>query len=88
MAMRSPAAPTPDWAQRFDAKAAEAARTLDIPALERLAASADGRKAHPADDHLAPLCYALGAARTADAVSFPTSGFELSSLSLRSIRYG
>ncbi len=87
-ALRGRTAATPDWALRFDAGAAAAAAALDIAAIERLAASADGRMAHPTDDHLAPLYYALGAADAQDAVSCPTVGFELSSLSLRSLRFG
>jgi 4,5-DOPA dioxygenase extradiol len=87
-AMRSGATATPEWASRFDAAIAAAASARDAQAVARLLGTPDGRMAHPSPDHLLPLLYALGACDAQDAVSFPTSGYELGSLSMRSIRCG
>jgi 4,5-DOPA dioxygenase extradiol len=43
---------------------------------------------HPTPDHYFPLLYAYGAADDRDTVSFPIAGFDLSSLSMRAIRFG
>lgn len=79
---------TPDWAERFDALAAAAVCSHDDAALVALGDGPDGRMAHPSPDHWLPLLVAHGAARREDAVSFPVEGFDLGSLSMRSIRWG
>ncbi len=87
-ALRTGSEVIPPWASRFDAAVAAAAKAHDADALARLLETPDGRLAHPSEDHLLPLLYALGASGSGDAVSFPTEGFELASLSMRSIRFG
>jgi 4,5-DOPA dioxygenase extradiol len=78
---------TPDWAHAFDADVAAAAAQHDGPALARLAESDSGRISHPTPDHYYPLLYTAGAADAKDAVTFPLSGFDMGSLSMRSILY-
>jgi len=78
---------TPDWAHAFDSDVAAAAAQHDGPALARLAESASGRISHPTPDHYYPLLYTAGAADAKDAVTFPLSGFDMGSLSMRSILY-
>jgi 4,5-DOPA dioxygenase extradiol len=78
---------TPPWARTFDADVASAAGQHDAAALARLAATDAGRLSHPSPDHYYPLLYAAGAADERDQVKFPVSGFDMGSLSMRSILY-
>jgi len=83
--LRTGTAGTPDWAQRFDAAVAETVTQQDTNRLVRLVADDDGPTAHPTLDHWLPLLYAVGASDRDDAVSFPIDGFDLGSLSMRSV---
>ena len=78
---------TPAWAQAFDADVAQAASQHDGASLARLAESEAGRVSHPTPDHYYPLLYAAGAADARDSVEFPVAGFDMGSLSMRSILY-
>jgi 4,5-DOPA dioxygenase extradiol len=49
--------------------------------------TAHGGIAHPTPDHWLPLLYAAGAGGDDD-VSYPVVGFDLGSLSMRSVRFG
>lgn len=79
---------TPAWAARFDADAARAFEQHDAAGLARLVESDDGRLSHPSLDHFLPMLYPLGAATDEDAVTFPTTGWDAGSLSMRSVRLG
>jgi len=79
---------TPAWARSFDADAAKAVEQHDGAALARLLETDAGRLSHPTPDHYFPLLYAAGAADSADAVRFPIQGFDMASLSMRSVLYG
>ena len=80
---------TPPWAARFDEAVARIALEHDAAGLLKLwPDSEDGRISHPTPDHFFPLLYAFGAAEAADPVSFPVAGFDLGSLSMRSILFG
>jgi 4,5-DOPA dioxygenase extradiol len=77
---------TPDWAQRFDAVVAETVTQHDTNRLVGLLTeNGDGPTAHPTPDHWLPLLYAVGASDTDDTATFPMDGFDLGSLSMRSI---
>jgi 4,5-DOPA dioxygenase extradiol len=78
---------TPPWAAAFDRDVANAAQQHDGAALARLSESDPGRLSHPTPDHYFPLLYTAGAADSRDAVKFPVSGFDMGSLSMRSILY-
>jgi len=77
----------PAWAEHFDAAAAEALKRPDTQALATMLTSEDGRRSHPTPDHYLPLLYAAGAASKDDQVSFPIEGFDLGSLSMRSVLF-
>jgi 4,5-DOPA dioxygenase extradiol len=77
----------PAWAEGFDAAAAEALKLRDTGALCALLSSEDGARAHPTPDHYLPLLYAAGASSKEDQVSFPIDGFDLGSLSMRSVLF-
>ena len=79
--------PTPDWAGRFDADITLAIERHDANFLAQALESADGRISHPTPDHYLPLLYAFGAAGGNYQASFPITGFELSSLSMRSVLF-
>jgi 4,5-DOPA dioxygenase extradiol len=79
---------TPDWAIRFDANVTRFAERHETELLIRAAGDDDGRMAHPTRDHYLPLLYVAGASCAGDAVRFPITGFDLSSLSMRAIVFG
>ena len=79
---------TPDWAARFDARVAEALARHDAAFLVRALEAEDGGRAHPTSEHWLPILYAAGAADAEDAVSFPITGFDLGSLSMRAVLFG
>jgi 4,5-DOPA dioxygenase extradiol len=78
---------TPQWAAEFDAAVVRGLEAHDADALARLVESPEGRKAHPTPEHYLPLLYAAGAA-AGDPVSFPITGFDLGSLSMRAVIFG
>jgi 4,5-DOPA dioxygenase extradiol len=78
----------PAWAVEFDAATAKACADHDRAALARLIASDKGRLAHPTPDHFLPLLYVAGAASAGEPVRFPIEGFDMGSLSMRSIAFG
>lgn len=84
--MRSGDVVTPAWATAFDAAVVDALERRDTPALARLIESAEGRRAHPTPEHYLPLLYVAGAAGD-DLPTFPMTGFDLGSLSMRSVHY-
>jgi 4,5-DOPA dioxygenase extradiol len=86
--MRRGETATPDWASRFDADIAAALEQHDGAFLARSALSDTGRVAHPTPDHYLPLLYAAGAADERDAVRFPVTGFDMTSLSMRAVLFG
>jgi 4,5-DOPA dioxygenase extradiol len=79
---------TPAWASAFDAGVANALEQHDHSSLARALESEAGRMSHPAPDHYLPLLYAVGAAGGSGPVSFPVTGFDLGSLSMRSVIFG
>ncbi len=87
--MRSGDSTTPEWAQRFDARVAQALLQHDSRAiLDVYPGTDDGRRSHPTPDHWLPMLYALGATDRDDAVRFPTTGFDGGSLSMRNVVWG
>ena len=78
---------TPGWAKDFDAAVVSALDHRDAAGLARLIETDEGRKAHPTPDHYVPLLYAAGAAGD-DPASYPITGFDLGSLSMRSVVFG
>lgn len=79
---------TPEWSREFDRGIAGALERHDDDHLARALTTEAGRLAHPTPDHYLPLLYAAGASTPADAVRFPIEGFDMSSLSMRSVRFG
>ncbi|MEO6273247.1 MAG: 4,5-DOPA dioxygenase extradiol [Rhodoferax sp.] len=79
-----------DWALEFDSLVKTALLQRDMPSLLAQDARKHSlwHKAHPSIEHYVPLLYALGAANENDAISFPYTGFEEASLSMRSVRFG
>ena len=78
---------TPAWAERFDQDVARALEQRDGAFLSRVIETDAGRMSHPSIDHYLPLLYAAGAAGDGDTARFPVSGFDLGSLSMRSVLY-
>ena len=75
-----------DWAREFDARVAEAIEARDYARLAELDPTDPlTRAAHPTLEHFLPLLYALGAAEPEDAPSFFAEGFDLGSISMRSV---
>lgn len=87
--MQSGTSDTPEWAKRFDETVADALERRDTEALLSCwPDSDDGRLAHPTPDHWLPLVYAYAATDGRDEVRFPVVGFDLGSLSMRSVVFG
>lgn len=78
---------TPDWARGFDADAERALLQHDGAYLSRAHTGERGRDAHPTPEHYLPILYVAGAASPTDSVSFPITGFDAGSLSMRAVRY-
>ena len=85
--MRRGDSQTPPWAASFDADAERALSQHDRSFLSRAYEDARGHDAHPTPEHYLPLLYAAGAATDKDRVSFPITGFDAGSLSMRAVRY-
>lgn len=79
---------TPQWASRFDAAVTRTLEQHDGAGLAKLLSTEDGRMAHPTPDHFLPVLYAMGASDRRDAVTFPITGFDMSSLSMRAVQFG
>lgn len=86
--MRAGDRTTPPWAGRFDGGIAEALERHDHDFLARAPGTPDGRRAHPTSDHYLPLLYAAGASDADGRVEFPIVGFDMGSLSMRSVVMG
>jgi 4,5-DOPA dioxygenase extradiol len=76
---------TPEWAKSFDEDVAHAIEQHDDEWLSRIILSNHGRMSHPSPDHYLPLLYAIGAATDRGTVQFPITGFDMGSLSMRSV---
>lgn len=85
-----PGAPTPAWAQEFDAWAADALVRGDVDALVDFGRKGPGAAiALPTTEHYVPLLAAVGAAEGSKArTRFPITGFWLGSLTRRSVELG
>jgi len=78
---------TPTWAADFDAWAEDAIRRRDWDALQDPGRAPGFTRSHPRDEHYRPMLVAAGAGPD-DEVSFPVEGFELGSISRRSVQLG
>jgi 4,5-DOPA dioxygenase extradiol len=77
-----------EWAERFDADVATAVAAHDTGYLGSAHLSEDGQRSHPTPDHYLPLLYTVGASEAGEKASFPMTGFDLGSLSMRSVVLG
>lgn len=86
---RNPDAAPADWAVEFDNAVAEAVTNekfqslIDYPVLSRYAGYAV-----PTDEHYLPLLYATALKTPEEKPDFISSGFQLSTISMRSVAYG
>jgi 4,5-DOPA dioxygenase extradiol len=81
---------TEAWALEFDEWAADKLGGFDLDSLSRYATEApSARTAHPTDDHYTPLLVAAAAAGGGPKplVSFPHTGFEYGTLSMRCVEF-
>ncbi len=86
--LRQKVTETPAWATRFDAEATRALEQHDGRALAKLLETEDGKMAHPTVEHFLPVLVALGATDRHDSVTFPITGFDMASLSMRAVQFG
>ena len=87
--MRAGSTDSPNWARSFDGAVKRVVTQHDTKSLLSLwPDSDDGRMAHPTPDHWLPLIYAQAASDDRDHVSFPAEGFDLGSISMRSVLFG
>jgi 4,5-DOPA dioxygenase extradiol len=78
----------PDWAERFDASVVHAVEQRDDETLLTLHATPDGRMSHPTPDHWLPFLWSYGATDPTDPLTYPVEGFDMGSMSMRSMRWG
>lgn len=83
---RSVNAPTPDWSQEFDDYVTKALAN-NHQELHDLKNEKLFRMAHPSTEHYLPLLYTVGASTNSDSLTFPHTGFEGGSLSMRSVLF-
>ena len=84
-----PDAPPHAWAVEFDAWIAAALIRNDEHALVHYeAAGATAKLSLPTNEHYLPLLYAAAMRAPADPVTFPHTGIELASMSMRCVRFG
>jgi 4,5-DOPA dioxygenase extradiol len=86
--MRAGRTATPRWASDFDASIASAIEGRDVGYLQSSLETDIGKHSHPTVEHYLPLLYSFGASSAEDALSYPISGFDAGSLSMRSVRFG
>lgn len=80
--------PPAAWAVAFDEAVREALVSGDTAGLSTLHRTHPyGSTAHPTPEHYLPLLYTAAMRRESDAVSFPYEGFELGSISMRSVLF-
>ena len=77
-----------DWAQAFDQDIATSLEQHDHRFLFDGLATDEGRSSHPTIDHYLPLLYAAGASSEEDTVTFPITGFDMGTLSMRAVQFG
>lgn len=78
-----------DWATKFDSQIGEALVQRDEDALlfHKLKMGEESAFSVPTDEHYWPLLYCYGASDRADQISFPYEGFEMGSLSMRTVMW-
>lgn len=84
-----PDAPARPWAKEFDAWVADAIERRDGPALvDYHRAGAAARLSLPTDEHYVPLLYAAAMSDPDDEITFPHTGIDMASMSMRCVRFG
>jgi len=74
------------WAIEFDSEVKQHLEKRDYkPLMGELLQTPAGRLSVPTPDHYYPLLYILGASDESDQLTFPIEGYELGSISLRSL---
>jgi 4,5-DOPA dioxygenase extradiol len=76
-----------EWAAEFDGWVTEELNGDLAPALADYRQHPLARTAHPTQEHFVPLLAAVGAAG-GDAAAYPVAGFEMGSISARSVQFG
>ena len=81
--------PPPEWAVAFDAWAAAAISKHDTKELSMYRARGPGvRESLPTSEHFAPIFVVMGASDASEPVRFPITGFDLGSMTRRSVQVG
>jgi len=89
MALVRGAAAAYDWAEDFDARAADAISRRDFAALAKPHSLARSLPlAHPTLEHYLPVLFPLGVADDKDELSFFNTGIDMGSISMRSFVLG
>jgi 4,5-DOPA dioxygenase extradiol len=84
-----PDAPAHSWALEFDAWVADALTRGDRDALvDYQTAGTMARLSVPTNDHYLPLLYPAAMCTVDDEVTFPYTGIEMASMSMRCVRFG
>lgn len=78
-----------EWTEKFDREIEKALLTRDTDTLVNYATklAPEAQLAVPSEEHYLPLLYIYGASNERDTLSFPYEGYEMGSLSMRSVMY-
>lgn len=78
-----------EWTEKFDREIEKALLTRDTDTLVNYATklAPEAQLAVPSEEHYLPLLYIYGASNESDTLSFPYEGYEMGSLSMRSVMY-
>lgn len=85
--IRSEGSPAPDWVTYFDAWIDEGLKQGEIGWFADLDSAPDFRRAHPTDEHLLPLFFAMGAANRKDSPELLHRSYSHGSLSMSYFRF-
>ncbi len=75
------------WADAFDADVALALQRHDKDFLAGALKTPNGRLSHPTPDHFLPLLYPAGASSADDRITFPVTGMDMGTLSMRAVLF-
>lgn len=78
---------TPDWVRNFDGWVEQSLLHDQMQLLDWESKAPQAKRNHPSGEHFRPLLVALGAAGPSAKVSFPIVGFEMQTLSKRSVQF-
>ncbi len=76
-----------NWAKEFDDSVADKLENKEFDQLIEFNSLPNAKRSHPTPDHYWPLIYTIGLIYNEDETSFPYTGFEYGTLSMRNVLF-